>query len=164
MVSLNALIFFLKRCIFQTPKLVALLLTWTCRAWKANDEQFDFDLVKIFASLCLSASPVCRCSYPMFNFVEPATVFELKVMSQCCWNWSQWAWVGLQSSCLHAVTRHSLQLKLKKFPRFLYLWSQVIRSAFNISNCSGLTTTLWAEIPLLVIFFRFFSRNTSPSC
>ena len=32
-----------------TPKnkLVALLLTWTCRAWKANDEQFDLDIVKI---------------------------------------------------------------------------------------------------------------------
>ena len=111
------------------------------------------------ASLCLSASPVCRCSYPMLNFVEPATVFELKVMSQCCWNWSQCAWVGLQSSCLHADTRHSLQLKLKKFPRFLYLWSQVIRGAFNKSNCRELTITLLAEIPHSCDFFQILFKK-----
>ena len=88
-----------------------------------------------------------------FRWTSHSAVFELKVMSQCCWNWSQWAWVGFQSSCLHAVTRHSLQLKLKKFPRFLYLWSQVIRGAFNKSNCPGLTTTLLAKIPHSRDFF-----------
>ena len=97
-----------------------------------------------------------------FRWTSHSAVFELKVMSQCCWNWSQCAWVGLQSSCLHAVTRHSLQLKLKKFPRFLYLWSQVIRSAFNISNCSGLITTLRAEIPLFVIFFQIIFKTYLP--
>ena len=34
-------------CGLTPKKWVALLLTWTCWAWKANDEQFDFDLVKI---------------------------------------------------------------------------------------------------------------------
>ena len=97
-----------------------------------------------------------------FRWTSHSAVFELKVMSQCCWNWSQRAWVGFQSSCLHAVTRHSLQLKLKKFPRFLYLWSQVIRSAFNISNCSGLITTLRAEIPLFVIFFQIIFKTYLP--
>ena len=28
-------------------ELVAHLLTWTCWAWKANDEQSDLDIVKI---------------------------------------------------------------------------------------------------------------------
>ena len=144
-----------------TPKnkLVALLLTWTCWAWKANDEQYwSYSKCCQFMFECFSGLQVQlpnaqfrRTSHSVW--IEGDVTMLLELVTVCL------SWFSVfMPSCSYSPIATAQVKEVPKISLHDHKWQEVLLTF------SGLTITLLAEIPHACDFFRFFARNTSPSC